>query len=257
MTRISQLSPAAREARINGWVTLYADFGLGCQKIARRFGVHYTEVYKALKDRGVEMRLRYGKTKAERDGLAAEMYADYCSGLSLAEVGAKHGKTRQVVFDSFSRRGLPMRDRQLLPTVDFNGVSYTWNTGKRYYRRTAGSRSLLHHDVWRFHCGEIPAGHQVIHRDGDLQNNDISNLECQRIEDVSRFHHPPRSIPETRRCEYCGETLRRKTWGGRNLIESPSHYNNRMYCDKQCAGAHRRGKPKGWSPLMDQQQAAD
>ena len=35
----------------------------------------------------------------------------------------------------------------------------------------------MHRDVWSFHNGEIPKGHHIHHIDGDVTNNDISNLK--------------------------------------------------------------------------------
>lgn len=46
---------------------------------------------------------------------------------------------------------------------------------RRYFGRSGG---FLHRDVWEFHNGPIPEGHEVHHIDEDTSNNDISNLEC-------------------------------------------------------------------------------
>lgn len=63
------------------------------------------------------------------------------------------------------------------PYVLFNGRKYT-----KYYRYyTTGPHDgerYLHRAVWVDANGPIPEGHHVHHVDGDLDNNDISNLEC-------------------------------------------------------------------------------
>lgn len=116
------------------------------------------------------------------------MYARYCDGLSLSQVAREFGNTRQSVFKSFKRRGLPVRTRPApLPFVEFNGYRYTLrNTG--YLGRTNGPRSLLHRDVWESHVGPIPAGFDIHHRDRDRLNNEIGNLEClPKDEHARRF----------------------------------------------------------------------
>lgn len=53
----------------------------------------------------------------------------------------------------------------------FNGESY-YLCGSYYQRK--GKR--LHRSVWEFHNGEIPNGYHVHHKDGNKDNNQISNL---------------------------------------------------------------------------------
>lgn len=45
-------------------------------------------------------------------------------------------------------------------------------------------RTYLHRDIWEFHNGKIPPKHEIHHKDGNPENNDISNLEC-----VTRQQH--------------------------------------------------------------------
>lgn len=50
--------------------------------------------------------------RARLDALVVQMYADYQGGLTLAEVGAKHGgRPMSAVYSLFRRRGLPRRKR--------------------------------------------------------------------------------------------------------------------------------------------------
>ena len=65
--------------------------------------------------------------------------------------------------------------------VVFNGRRYrrypnSSNPAHRKYFSRA--RHSLHRDVWEFHHGAVPEGHDVHHIDGNTLNNDISNLEC-------------------------------------------------------------------------------
>jgi hypothetical protein len=120
---------------------------------------------------------------------AEEMYAMYQSGRSLAEVARAFGKTRQSVWGLFRYRGWPRRPVQPLPFLTFNGVRYTMaNTG--YYRRTDGSRSLMHRDVWEFYNGPIQKGWDIHHIDEDRTNNAIENLECLPKAEHTRKYSP-------------------------------------------------------------------
>ena len=68
--------------------------------------------------------------------------------------------------------------------VVFNGETYIRNPKSRYYFKHTTSNSerkgskQLHRAVWEFYKGKIPKGYHVHHIDGDIDNNDISNLEC-------------------------------------------------------------------------------
>jgi hypothetical protein len=58
------------------------------------------------------MTARGATARARKDALAQAMYADYQGGLTLAEVGAKHGGlSMSAVFSIFKRRGLERRKR--------------------------------------------------------------------------------------------------------------------------------------------------
>jgi hypothetical protein len=120
------------------------------------------------------------------------MYGRYQDGLSLAEVAAEFGVTRQSVYKIFRRRGLELRPRpEAAPTVTFNGRTYSLKpTG--YYAQTNGERRHLHRDVWEFHHGPIPSGWDVHHKDEDKGHNDISNLHCLPKADHTRLHNPRR-----------------------------------------------------------------
>lgn len=40
-------------------------------------------------------------------------------------------------------------------------------------------REYIHRLVWEEHFGPIPPGDKIHHKDGNKENNDISNLECK------------------------------------------------------------------------------
>lgn len=74
--------------------------------------------------------------------------------------------------------------------------------GIRYYRcgryfQCNGSR--LHRIVWQQHNGEIPAGFDVHHIDGDRSNNGIENLQLMHESDHARHHNSqPERIEHSR-----------------------------------------------------------
>lgn len=68
--------------------------------------------------------------------------------------------------------------------VVFNGATYIRNPKSRYYFKHTTKNAerkgakQLHRAVWEFFNGPIPKGYHVHHIDGNVDNNDITNLEC-------------------------------------------------------------------------------
>src|SRR6266508_516570 len=114
-----------------------------------------------------------------KDDQAARMYVLYQDGYSLEQVGRAFGVTRQTVYGTFLRRGWTLRPKAFLPTIEYDGVTYSQDHDG-YYRQTAGRghRRWLHHVVWEKHFGPIPDGCEIHHRDKDKSNNAPGNLAC-------------------------------------------------------------------------------
>lgn len=78
-------------------------------------------------------------------------------------------------------------------SITFNGFTYNRYPNsknlshQRYFQRSGGDN--LHRAIWRHHNGPIPDGHDIHHRDGDWNNNDISNLECITKADHYKQHY--------------------------------------------------------------------
>lgn len=172
------------------------------------------------------------------------MYALYQGGYSLEQVGRAFGITRQSVYDMFSRRGWTLRAKTLLPTLEYDGVTYTQDHDG-YYRQTVGDghRRWLHHVVWEKHFGPIPDGHEIHHRDGDKTNNAPGNLVCLTPSGHARLHQLYQPIAE-RRCRHCSAILARKRQPSGRL-ETPAEVARRVYCDAVCHGRAMRGRPRG------------
>lgn len=68
--------------------------------------------------------------------------------------------------------------------VVFNGETYVRNPKSRYYFKHTTrncerkNAKQLHRAVWEYYNGTIPEGYHIHHIDGNIDNNDISNLEC-------------------------------------------------------------------------------
>jgi hypothetical protein len=62
-------------------------------------------------------------------------------------------------------------------------------TQRRYFTCGTGrAERRLHRQVWIDHFGAIPAGCHVHHKDCDITNNDIKNLECMPSSKHCRSH---------------------------------------------------------------------
>lgn len=78
--------------------------------------------------------------------------------------------------------------------VTFNGDVYVRNPNSRYYfkhtTRNEDRRNAkqLHKAVWEFYNGPIPDGYHIHHIDHDVDNNDISNLECIEASEHLSMH---------------------------------------------------------------------
>jgi hypothetical protein len=60
-----------------------------------------------------------------------------------------------------------------------------WKNSQGYTVVNIGNRLVrLHRLIWEIHNGPIPHGYQIHHRNGNKQDNRLSNLQC-----VSRREH--------------------------------------------------------------------
>ena len=73
-------------------------------------------------------------------------------------------------------------------TIEYNGVKFRrYPDSKRrsdriYYRPSSNyiksGVGYLHEEIWRSEVGPIPEGFHIHHKDGNPDNNSITNLEC-------------------------------------------------------------------------------
>lgn len=116
---------------------------------------------------------------------ANKMYKEYNKGSSLSEVGKIFGVSRQSVYDMFKIRNFKLRNKKSLPYQYFNEIKFTpQNNG--YFRKSNGDRELMHRYVWKFYNKEIPDYHDIHHKDGNINNNMIKNLEMLRKDEHTK-----------------------------------------------------------------------
>ena len=79
--------------------------------------------------------------------------------------------------------------------ITFNGVEYRlMGTGRYYLSQSNTNRGRknpkgLHTAIWEFYSGKkVPKGYCVHHKDGDVFNNEYSNLECISIREHMQYH---------------------------------------------------------------------
>lgn len=124
------------------------------------------------------------------DALAQLMYDRYCQGLSIEQVAAEFGRSRQTVHKMFQRRGWQMRPVYASNRlgVDYGGLRYTLGD-LGYLRCTTGDRHYLHRRVWEDANGRsVPPDHDVHHVDHNKLNNDPSNLRLLTKAEHTRLH---------------------------------------------------------------------
>ena len=71
------------------------------------------------------------------------------------------------------------------PYQIFNGKKYHKYSHERYFSR---HDVRLHRAVWEYYNGPIPEGYDVHHKDGNAENNDISNLEVISTTEHAKLH---------------------------------------------------------------------
>lgn len=65
----------------------------------------------------------------------------------------------------------------------------------KYWWAKAGTKSL-HRAIWKWYHGDIPAKHDIHHKDGNPHNNKPSNLECLSKREHRRRHREDHRTPK-------------------------------------------------------------
>ena len=158
--------------------------------------------------------IKYNKhRKRKNNDVVAAMYAMYCTGMSLQEVGLVYKRTRHAVYDVFKTRGYELRSKKFKGLQVLDGISFTLTKGG-YLRGTFnGARMLMHHYVWFKHTGQkIEKGWNIHHKDENKENNSFENLELLTASEHTKKYSPrlnqftsPRGSRIVRRHKFSGE----------------------------------------------------
>lgn len=125
----------------------------------------------------------------KRKPIYEEAYQMYLEGLSLEQVGAEIGVSRQCVYKAFKRRGFTLRGVNFRPYQIYDGKKFTLRDNG-YYALTTDDRCLMHRYVWQKERGKIPENWDIHHINGQKSDNRIENLECLPKEEHTRKYSP-------------------------------------------------------------------
>ena len=118
-----------------------------------------------------------------RRGLPREvvelMYDDYLRLKSVSKTAKLWNRSRQGVWEILSTAGFRLNSLRKHEAIKHGGLTYRRSGKGGFYRCTTSHRRLLHHIVWEEVHGPLPAGTEIIFRDGDRDNIAIDNLWCQ------------------------------------------------------------------------------
>jgi len=87
--------------------------------------------------------------------------------------------------------------------IVYNGKNYTKYGDSKYYWHHGKWKEppvSLHVQIWKDNYGEIPKGYIIHHKDGNADNNGLSNLEC-----ITEKEHKARHYADM---EWSGRTRR-------------------------------------------------
>jgi hypothetical protein len=245
-------APLRRKTRSNGSLESWSHFLNRRYCDSQCFGKHMVGKPRGWQPRNIQ--------NAER--LAIQSYGiaqDYARGMGATKIAKRWNVSEGWVYRALELRGVEVRPLKLSghPPIEWNGRKYYYCTAKRCYFYSGGRsepKSYLSRDVWEYHCGPIPEGHEIRHLDRDPSNNDIRNLVCVSPIEGARLHSGYKdeaALLPVRHCVFCGRVLERKrseTYVN-NAGWEPFHaFARRRFCGLECAGAAQKGKPKNWSP---------
>lgn len=103
---------------------------------------------------------------------------------------------------------------------------------KEYTRFHRLARKIVSEHIGR----KLKSSEAVHHIDGDITNNDFSNLELMSISEHTTFHHKSKGFVALRRnCKNCGKEIIR----GKYKIDRVKN----AFCSPKCSDEHRAIRP--------------
>ena len=132
----------------------------------------------ALAYRGIRTGGVVGRRGLPREVLEL-MYDDYLRLKSVSKTAKLWNRSRQGVWELLSTAGFRLNSLRKYEAIEHGGLTYRRSGKGGFYRCTTSHRRLLHHIVWEEVHGPLPAGTEIIFKDGDKDNIAIDNLRCQ------------------------------------------------------------------------------
>lgn len=155
-------------------------------------------------------------------------------------------------------------------TQYFDGGLYRVWPSSPYYTRGG---KFIHRDVWRTAFGPIPTGCHIHHRDSDLRNNQLSNLECLPAAEHLKIDRRPTTFTDGARAAaaewhrseegrlwHRRHAERSKSWTKWKREDRPcpecgvifsalirKSGNAQIYCSSACKVAAYRERSRAWS----------
>ena len=156
------------------WLSIYLDWSMIDERLPNNF----------------KTRQQFRQRNRRCNDIVQAMYAMYCTGKSLADIGKIYRKTRQTVYDQFRVRGFILRSKRLQGLTLIDGYVFTVTKGG-YLRGTVnGRRMLAHHYVWERHNEPVPLGYCIRHINGIKNDPRIENLEIMSKSEFSSRYGP-------------------------------------------------------------------
>ena len=149
---------------------------------AKKIRQRSENVYRHEEHNGLQVNLKKhcGGSRAERTILIASFYEMWRAGKSFEEIGALYGYTRKKVYGMLVSRGYEVQRRYKY--IEIDGMRFAPHPPRGWYRQIGNGkdRKWLHRYLWEKANGPIPKSHHVQYRDGNPENNDLSNLVLTR-----------------------------------------------------------------------------
>ena len=132
----------------------------------------------ALTYRGIRTGGVVGRRGLPREVLEL-MYDDYLRLNSVSKTAKLWNRSRQGMWELLSTAGFRLNSLRKHEAIKHGGLTYRRSGKGGFYRCTTSHRRLLHHIVWEEVHGPLPAGTEIIFKDGDRDHIAIDNLWCQ------------------------------------------------------------------------------
>jgi hypothetical protein len=145
--------------------------------------------------------MRYDVSKHNSERVIAlpddEIAARYVSGETIKELAHAYAVSRPTIAKSLDRKGVLRRPAVVRPGRGIGSANPAWKGGRRIRRDgyivvwTPDGDILEHRKIMQDHLGRLLSPEEIVHhKDGNKQNNEISNLELMTQNQHARHHAP-------------------------------------------------------------------